>query len=291
MKTIGAAFDFNAVTLPLTALRPIRQVKSGDSAFGKYRAILASIRQVGVIEPLIVYPEKGVPASYFLLDGHMRLKALQELKRTEAVCLISKDNDVLTYNTKVNRLSVIQEHAMIRRALDLGVTTEQIAQALDIDLGQVRGKATLLDGIHPEVVELLKDRPIPAAALRLFRRVKPLRQIDMAQLMRSSDNYTCAYAQALIIGTPPDQLAGQKLTSLVRGLKPEDIARMEKEMETLEGDLHGHQDQFGENSLHLNAAHRYVKRLLENPRIDRFLAQRYPEFLEEFKTVAALEAL
>ena len=160
MKTIGAAFDFNAVTLPLTALRPIRQVKSGDSAFGKYRAILASIRQVGVIEPLIVYPEKGVPASYFLLDGHMRLKALQELKRTEAVCLISKDNDVLTYNTKVNRLSVIQEHAMIRRALDLGVTTEQIAQALDIDLGQVRGKATLLDGIHPEVVELLKDRPI-----------------------------------------------------------------------------------------------------------------------------------
>jgi ParB-like chromosome segregation protein Spo0J len=194
MKTVGAAFDFNAVTLPLRALRPIRQVKSEDSAFGKYRAILASIRQVGVIEPLIVYPEKGVSDSYSLLDGHVRVKALQELKRTEAVCLIAKDNDVLTYNTKVSRFSVIQEHAMIRRALDRGVTTEQIAQALAIDLSHMRGKATLLDGIHPEVVELLKDRPIPAAALRLFRRVKPLRQIDMAQLMRSSDNYTCAYA-------------------------------------------------------------------------------------------------
>jgi hypothetical protein len=77
----------------------------------------------------------------------------------------------------------------------------------------------------------------------------------------------------------------------VRGLKPEDVARMEKEMETLEDDLHGHQNQFGENSLHLNAAYRYAKRLLENPRIDRFLAQRYPEFLEEFKAVVALEAL
>jgi hypothetical protein len=221
----------------------------------------------------------------------MRLKALQELKRTEAVCLIAKDKDVLTYNSKVNRLSVIQEHAMIRRALDLGVTDDQIAQALAIDLSQVRGKATLLDGIHPEVVELLKDRPIPAAALRLFRRVRPLRQIEMAQLMLSSDNYTCGYAQALIIGTPQDQLAGQKLTSIVRGLTAEDVARMENEMETLEGELRGFQDQFGENSLHLNAAHRYVKRLLENPRIERLLAQRYPEFLEEFRALAALEAL
>ena len=186
--------------------------------------------------------------------------------------------------------SAMEERAGRYTAEELLTLLRDLAQALDIDLGQVRGKAPLLDGIHPEVVELLKDRPIPAAALRHFRRVKPLRQIDMAQLMLSSDNYTCAYAQALIVGTPPAQLAGPKPASLVRGLSPEDITRMGNEMETLEGELRGFQDQFGENSLHLNAAHRYVKRLLENLRIERFLAQRYPEFLEEFKAVAALEA-
>jgi ParB-like chromosome segregation protein Spo0J len=291
MKTISPAFDFQGVTLPLTALKPIRQVKPFDAAFGKYRTILASIREVGVIEPLIVYPEAGVADSYFVLDGHLRLKALQELKRTDALCLIARDNDVLTYNDKVNRLSVIQEHAMIRRAIEQGVTPEAIAKALAIDLPQVLGKVNLLDGIDAEAVNLLKDRPITAKALRLSRRVKPARQIEMAQLMVASDNYSNAYAQALLVGTPADQLVGKKPTRLTRGLSPEEVARLEKEMEHLETELRSHQDRFGENSLRLNAAQRYVKRLLENANVKRFLGQKYRELLEEFESLLALESI
>jgi ParB-like chromosome segregation protein Spo0J len=202
MNTVRAAFDFDGVTLPLSAIHPIRQVKPTDHAWGKYRAMLASIREIGVIEPLIVHPQKGAKDAYFLLDGHMRLKALQELKRTEAFCLVAKDDDPFTYNDKVNRLSLIQEHAMIIRALGNGVTAEQIAKALDIDVAKIRANVGLLDGIHPDAVELLKDRPITAAALRLFRKVKAVRQIDMAQLMVSANNYTRAYADALVVGTP-----------------------------------------------------------------------------------------
>lgn len=66
---------------------------------------------------------------------------------------------------------------------------------------------------------------------------------------------------------------------------------MEKEMESLERDYRAHQEQFGENSLHLNAAQRYVKRLLENTKVRRFLSNRYPELLEEFQELAALESL
>lgn len=291
MKTLSPAFDFQGITLPLTALRPIRQVKPADAAFGKYRTILASIREVGVIEPLIVFPEAGVANAYFVLDGHVRLKALQELQRTEAFCLIARDNDVLTYNDKVNRLSVIQEHAMMRRAIEQGVTPEAIAKALDVDLKQVMGKVNLLDGIHADAVNLLKDRPITATALRLCRRVKPARQLEMAQLMVASDNYSNAYAQALLVGTPADQLTGKKPTRLTRGLSPEEVARLEKEMESLETELRAHQDRFGENSLRLNAAQRYVKRLLENAKVKRFLATHYRELLEEFEELAALETI
>jgi len=67
--------------------------------------------------------------------------------------------------------------------------------------------------------------------------------------------------------------------------------RMEKEMEALERDYKLHQDQFGENSLHLNAAQRYVKRLLENVKIKRFLTQRYADLLDEFQELATLESL
>src|SRR5690348_17456649 len=59
----------------------------------KYRSMLASIREVGVIEPLIVHPQRGNTGAYLLLDGHMRLKALQELSRTEAFCLIARRSE------------------------------------------------------------------------------------------------------------------------------------------------------------------------------------------------------
>ena len=112
----------------------------------------------------------------------------------------------------------------------------------------------------------------------------------MAQLMVSANNYTRAYAEALVIGTLADELVkGRKIA--VRGVSPEEIARMEKEMEAVEHDYRLHQEQFGENSLHLNGIQRYVKRLLENSKVKRFLASRYPEILEEFQELATLESL
>jgi hypothetical protein len=290
-QTVHAAFDLNGVTLPLSAIHPIRQVKSTDHAWGKYRAILSSIREVGMIEPLIVHPQKKSCDVYFLLDGHMRLKALLELGRTEAFCLVANDDDAFTYNDKINRLSLIQEHAMILRAVENGIAKEQIAKALGFDVAKIRASLNLLDGIHADAVELLKDRPITANALRLFRKVSPARQVDMAQLMRSGNNYTKAYAEALIVGTPTELLVNGSKPRPVRGVSEEEVARMKKEMEVLERDYRLHQDRFGENSLHLNATQRYVKRLLDNAKVRRFITTRYPEILEEFLELAALAAL
>ena len=59
----------------------------------------------------------------------------------------------------------------------------------------------------------------------------------------------------------------------------------------VERDYQFHQEQFGENALHLNTAQRYVKRLLDNPKIKKFLTGRYPEILEEFQALVALETL
>jgi hypothetical protein len=289
--TVRAAFDLAGITLPLSAIHPIRQVKPTDHAFGKYKAVVASIREVGVIEPLIVHPQRGSRGVYLLLDGHMRLKALHELGRTEAFCLVAKDDDAFTYNDKVSRLSLIQEHAMIVRAIDQGVTADQIAKALSVDIAKVRASLNLLDGIDAEAVELLKDKPVTATALKLFRKAKPIRQVDMAHLMVSGNNYTWAYAEALIVGTPADQLVDGSKRKNTHGISEEEISRMEKEMEALERDYRLYQDQFGENSLHLNAVQRYVKRLLENAKIKRFLGNRYPELLEELQELVALEAL
>ncbi len=288
---VKAGFEWDAVKLPLSAIHPIRQVRSSDKAWGKYHAIVSSIREVGLIEPLVVFPQRGCRGHYVLLDGHLRLRALQELGHPDALCLLSSDDDAFTYNDKVNRLSVIQEHAMIMRAIEHGVTPDQISKALSVDLARVRSSMNLLDGIDRDVVELLKAKPISARALKLFARVKPERQMDMAQLMVSSNNYTYGYAEALVVGTPARQMVDGTKSKTPRGITDEEITRMEREMEKLEQDYRLHQDTFGENSLHLNAAQRYVKRLLENAKVRRFLTSRYPELLEEFQELTDMQSL
>lgn len=48
---------------------------------------------------------------------------------------------------------------------------------------------------RPTAERVLKDKPITAMALRLFRNEKAVSQIDMAQLMVSANNYTRASAK------------------------------------------------------------------------------------------------
>ena len=112
---VHPAFDLEGTTLPISAIHPIRQVKSADHAFGKYKAVVASIREVGLIEPLMVHPQKGSRGVYLLLDGHMRLKALIELGKTEAFCLVAKDDDAFTYNEDRKSTRLNSSHTDISR--------------------------------------------------------------------------------------------------------------------------------------------------------------------------------
>lgn len=66
---------------------------------------------------------------------------------------------------------------------------------------------------------------------------------------------------------------------------------MEKEMECLERDFRVYQDNYGENTLSLNVVQRYVKRLIENPQVKRFLTKRYSDILEKLGDLVAMDSL
>ena len=290
-KPVRIGFERRGIDIALDAILPIRQIKPSDQCFGKYRAVLASIKAIGLVEPLVVYPNQGAKGTFLLLDGHLRLKAIRELGQPTALCLLSIDDDAFTSNDKVNRLSLIQEHKMIMKALEGGVTEEQIAKALDLDVHKIVLGKNLLEGLHPEAIQILKDKPITEKALRILKQVKALRQIEMAQLMVSGNNYTFAYARALLVGTTQENLVKPEQPKKVKGMTAEEISRMEREMETLERDFRVFQDQFGQNTLHLGTAQRYIRKLLDNAKVKRFLQQRHPELLEELQDLAALESL
>ena len=101
-----------------------------------------------------------------------------------------------------------------------------------------------------------------------------------------------AYAEALVMMAPSDQQVEQaptkKPTTMTR---PEDLARMENELKALEKDFAMLDDAYGRNVVDLTLARGYLKKLLDNGKVVRFLAQKYPEILAEFQRVVEAMSL
>ena len=177
---VKLAFERELIVARLDQILPLRQVTDQVKATVKYRRIAQSIAEIGVIEPLAV-TRSG--EGLMLLDGHIRHAVLMDLGETEARCLQARDDEAFTYNKRVNRLATIQEHYMIVRALERGVSEEKIARALNVDARSIRRRRSLLDGVCPEVVELLKDRSVNPVTFDVLRKMKPVRQIEVAELL------------------------------------------------------------------------------------------------------------
>lgn len=80
---------------------------------------------------------------YILLDAHLRLEALKALRGTEALYLISTDDEGFTYNREINCLIPIREQKMISAALEKGMEATRIAQVLGVNLDQIHERANL----------------------------------------------------------------------------------------------------------------------------------------------------
>ena len=155
-RSVKAAFEKQIVLLPLDIIVPQKEVTQGHRSGEFYKQLTASLKHVGVIEPLVVYP-RG-PGDYLLLDGHVRLEILKSIGMKEAKCLLSTDDEAYTYNRHVNHIPAIAQHFMLLEALKTGLTEERIAAALDVSLDSIRPKRDLLNGICPEAVQILADK-------------------------------------------------------------------------------------------------------------------------------------
>ena len=97
---------------------------------------------------------------------------------------------------------------MIVRALERGVSEEELARALDVDVKVIRQRRSLLDGISPDVAELLKDKPVGHNAFQKLRKMKPVRQLEVAELMVSANTFAASYAKALLATSRSEDLHG-----------------------------------------------------------------------------------
>jgi len=288
---LNEAFELQLPLIQLANILPIRQVSDVDRELTRYRSIHASIKEIGLLEPLVIYPQRDSKGKFLLLDGHTRVDILKRIGTTEALCIISKEDEAYSYNRHVNFLSPIQENGMIVRAIKDGVPAERIAAALHVDIKKIKASMNLLNGIHPEVVEMLNSKQVTAGALMQLKKVRPIRQLEMAELMISTNIYTVAYVRALVTNTQKEHLINPEKPKQEGGLKREDVARMENESGHVEQDYKIAKESYNMDVYNLTLARGYIRKLLDNARVVKYLASNHSDMLAELQTLAALEAL
>lgn len=293
-ERVKFGFERELVLLRIDDIVPLRIIKPSIKQGAKYAQISNSVKAIGLVEAPIVTPDRQNRGAYFLLDGHLRIEVLKELGATEVDCLISIDDEAYTYNKRISRLVPVQEHRMIVRAVERGVSEERIAEALGLDVNTIKRRFRLLDGVCDEAVALLKDTACPQGVFDILRKMVAIRQVEAAELMLGQNNLSVVFAQALLVATPEEQRTGtqkKKLASDGSAISRTQIARMERELASLQAQVKSVEESYGLDNLHLTVAKGYIARMLGNARVVGWLAKNQPEYLSEFQTIADIDSL
>ena len=285
---IKQGFQGKLIELGVEELLTTKSISIHAMKCRKYAQVLSSIREVGLIEAPVVSPlKKG--KGYLLLDGHLRIMALKELGVERVSCLISTDDETYTYNKYINRLSAIQEHRMIMKAIQSGVSEEKLARALNLDISTIRNKKNLLEGICPQAIELLKDKAVPEPVFRVLRKMKAPRQINAAMLMNDQNKFNCNYAKALLEATPANQLVNKgkpkKETPAILARQ----ARLEEESLALSREIGSLKEQYGTAMIDMTSMQAYLKSLLGNEAVAKYLRELHGPIHDKFKEIAELD--
>jgi hypothetical protein len=290
---VHLGFERDIVVLKLGQIVALKSLRPGAKESKKYTQILSSVRAIGLVEPPVVTPDPKKQGMYFLLDGLLRIEALNDIGNDEVECLVSTDDEAYTYNKRINRLSAVQEHRMIVRAMDRSVPAEKIAEALELDVGTIRRRFRMLDGICAEAIEMLKETNCPMKSFDILRQMAPIRQVEAADLMIGQSNFSTMFARALLAATPESQLIDPRKKKPTRGnpVTSEQIARMERELASLQSQVKSVEESFGIDNLHLTVAKGYVTKILSNTRVTRWLEQNRQEYLGEFRSIAEIDSI
>lgn len=290
-KPVLLGFEQDCVDVPLDLMRASKSLPTAIKQSMKYLQIRTSVGAIGLVEPIVVFPDAERDGGYLVLDGHLRAEALRDLGHTHARCLVSKDDESYTYNKRVNRLSVVQEHRMIVKAVEGGTSIDLLVVPLGLSADAIRQRFRLLDGICAEAIALLADKPATRGMFNVLRQMKPFRQIDVAQAMINLNNYSLKLALAMLNGTSADQLVPKAAAKAQRSGASETLRRLERELAAVQADTKLLDESYGPANLQLTIIKTHIKSLLENVNIVKWLAKFHREYLQQLQLIADIKHL
>ncbi len=264
--------------IPIVKLIPRNERTVGK----KYvKRIEASLRAVGLIEPLVVYPQGD---NFEILDGCLRYAILLDMGVETVPCLVWREREAFTGNRMVNRLSSAQEMRMLRKSLE-ELDEKTIANALGMAGISHRLNQSLLKKLAPTVTKAFEAGKMNLQCAKELTHVTPERQAEILKLMESCNDYSVTFARGLVLKTPVAKRAktnGAKTPWTRADEKKGDLLKKLREAEQQQDFYSGLYRQYTTNLLKLVI---YVRSLLANPRVREYLGERHPEQLEAFDQI------
>lgn len=255
-----------------------------------YLSILASVREVGILQPITVC-KSNEPDKYKILDGHLRVNALRELGITETFCLLSTDDERYTFDAQINNLNPFQRARMIEKAISNGLSAERIAKVLGIDTADVMSDVRITNGIDNEAKEILKTSPIKKSALNLLRKVKSVRQIEIAKCMVMMNKYSFLYAQGLVLSTPASMLIKPKSTVITKYFSDEALVSLSAERKNMDLRIKEAEYRYNNNVYELTTVTAFLRRILKNEMLNNYLEKHFSECYLTLQKIAKMNEI
>jgi ParB family chromosome partitioning protein len=161
-----------AVTLPVEFLQPGRFQPRHRFDEGALDQLAASLKQKGMLQPIVVRPLAGRKDAYEILAGERRWRAAQRAKLHEVPVVLRSFSDrdaleiALIENLQRQDLSAIEEAEGYRRLKDeFDATQEELAAALGKSRSHIANALRLLE-LPPAVRKLLDEGRLSAGHAR-----------------------------------------------------------------------------------------------------------------------------
>ncbi|HEJ6927567.1 plasmid partitioning protein RepB C-terminal domain-containing protein [Serratia marcescens] len=286
---IKQCFNNHFHLYPIAILLPSRSIPVNVRASNKYKQILTSIAEIGLIEPVIIFiTENG---EHRILDGHLRIEALKDLEITHAHCLISPVEDTYSYNKRVNHLTILQEQRMLQKAVESGVSVEKLCAVLGLSQGIINTRLRISEGISKEALALLADKNVSQNVLDVLKKIKLHKQMDFVSTMVTLNNFTKKFALSMLHALPAEHLVRKPDNAPDDKDMIKTLARLEKEMAALQVETQDIENEFAENNLNLMVVRSYIAKLLSKNEVIHWLYDNKSEYLDVLKKVLGVKHL
>jgi ParB family chromosome partitioning protein len=159
-------------TLPVESLEPGPFQPRGLMDKAGIEELAASIRENGILQPILARPKAGRPGTYEIIGGERRWRAAQVAQLHEVPVLVRDLGDReamaagLVENLQRQDLNAMEEAEGYRRLLDeFGLTQESLGQSVGKSRSHVANTIRLL-ALPPEVRDLVRNGVLSAGHAR-----------------------------------------------------------------------------------------------------------------------------